>query len=100
MIEKCECCGQRITVKTKNTPHVDGRGREVVGVYECPNCKAVIGTCYLGESYAIVKSAWFQGPDPERERWRYYDLITLGSRGIERRHGWFDIETRLVLQTG
>jgi hypothetical protein len=34
------------------------------------------------------------------ERCRYFDFTTIGSAGIDRRHGWFDVESRRVVQIG
>jgi hypothetical protein len=31
---------------------------------------------------------------------RYFDITTLGSAGVGRRHGWFQPSTRLVTQVG
>ena len=69
------------------------------GVYECKKCGAIYGSCYLGDSYALVKPFWHTGESrPEQER--YFDLDCLGSAGITRRHGWFNTETRLLTQVG
>jgi len=68
-------------------------------IYECRTCGAIHGTCYLGESYEIVLPYMTDKPVPP-EKTRYFDFITLGSKGVERRHGWYDPETRLVVQIG
>jgi len=74
------------------------RHPKVHGVYTCDRCGAVHGTCYKGESYEIVLPYWHEGESkPEDER--YYDLETLGTT-IERRHGWFNINTKRITQTG
>ena len=75
------------------------RGRPVIGTKECQHCRAILGTVYKGELYSIVRPYW-SPEDVPQERWQYYDLTVLGSEGIERRHGWIDSETRLLLQTG
>jgi len=75
------------------------------GVYCCARCNGLIGRCYLGDTYVLV-SPWFAEPDRLREMQRahdggrYFDLIGLGSAGIERRHGWYDPLTRRVIQAG
>ena len=97
-MNKCDCCGKRITIKAMNTPYmVDGR--RIIGVYQCQHCHAVLGQCYKGESYTVVKP-WLSAEDVPMERWRYYDLMVLGGNGIERRHGWFDVDSRLITQVG
>lgn len=95
----CNCCGQRLTQKALNTHATGWTGREIAGTHTCQNCGAVMGTVYLGEFYEIVKPYWSKA-DPPQERWVYYDFMTLGSEGERRYHGWFDRETRLILQTG
>jgi hypothetical protein len=72
---------------------------EVIGVYQCLGCGAVYGTCYLGESYGLVRPH-FVPTEPPAANLRYYDFMALGSRGPVRRHGWFDVETRLIVQVG
>ena len=68
-------------------------------VYECPECGCVFGSCYLGESYNYVLPYWSKSDVPE-ENIRPYDLTCIGSEGITRRHGWFDPETKRIVQTG
>jgi hypothetical protein len=68
-------------------------------LYTCAKCDAVYGECYLGESYEVVKP-WFSAENVPTERVRYFDFLTLGSQGIARRHGWYDRETGLIVQTG
>jgi hypothetical protein len=68
-------------------------------VYECRTCGAIHGTLYLGDSYSLVLPYMTDKPVPP-EKTRYFDFVTLGSKGIDRRHGWFDPETRLVVQIG
>ena len=68
-------------------------------IFECRTCGAIHGTCYLGDSYEIVRNAWSPTEVPP-EKTRYFDFITLGSKGMDRRHGWYDPETRLVVQIG
>lgn len=68
------------------------------GIYQCVNCGAIYGNCYLGDSYSIVKPMF----DPQSEviEQRYFDLTCLGSEGISRRHGWYNPKTRLLIQVG
>ena len=56
---------------------------------------------YLGDSYSIVKPYFAPNANEiPTEQTRYYDLTTLGSQGIGRRHGWFDPQSRYIVQTG
>ena len=68
-------------------------------VFECCRCGALYGTCYLGDSYGLVKPIFATDHVPV-DRCRYFDFTTIGSAGIGRRHGWFDVESRRVVQTG
>lgn len=47
----------------------------------------------------IVKPFFARGQGEDEDA-VYFDLITLGSQGIGRRHGWVDRETRLIVQAG
>ena len=90
---KCPACNKKMTKKALNEPY-QGKLR----VHQCPKCQAVFGTCYLGESYEIVKS--YFSTVKSMDNALYYDFECLGSKGIERRHGWFDSTSGLILQTG
>lgn len=68
-------------------------------VFECRRCGAIYGDCYKGESYEIVLPYMAEAEVPP-ERCRYYDLTVLGSDGITRRHGWFDPDSRRIVQIG
>ena len=87
----CPACNS-----TKNRPY---RPERFTQIYECRTCGAIHGTCYLGESYEIVRP-YMTDKDVPPEKTRYFDFITLGSKGMDRRHGWYDPETRLVVQIG
>jgi hypothetical protein len=87
----CPACNS-----TKNRPY---RRERFAQIYECRTCGAIHGTCYLGESYEIVRPYMTDKAVPP-EKTRYFDFITLGSKGVDRRHGWYDPETRLVVQIG
>ena len=67
-------------------------------VVACRDCGGIYTTrpIYLGDSYAVVLPRWHEGADGDT---RYFDLEVLGS-GSGRRHGWFNIETRGITQTG
>lgn len=95
----CPCCGKKVSIKDLNTPYIGKDGRKVNGVYEHSKCGAVLGSCYKGDSYAVYLPYWAPADTP-LENWRYFDLEVLGSAGIERVHGWFDIETRKLTQVG
>jgi len=68
-------------------------------VFECKQCGAIYGDCTLGESYGIVRPQ-FTNETVEAKNMRYYDFMTIGSRGEERRHGWYDPATGLIVQIG
>jgi hypothetical protein len=70
------------------------------GVYTCSKCDALYGRTYLGQSYALVQPYFYEGPDPDPSEWRCFDLTCLGSKGITRRHGWYEPKSRLILQVG
>jgi len=72
---------------------------QITGVYVCLRCKAIHGQCYLGESYELVLP-YMTAEDVPHERLRYYDIQCLGSEGITRRHGWYDVESKVIVQTG
>jgi hypothetical protein len=50
----------------------------------------------LGESYGLAKP-FFAAEDVPPERCRHFDFM-IGSDGVDRRHGRFDTESRLVVQ--
>ncbi len=70
--------------------------------WRCRKCEAIFSdTIYLGESYTLVRP--FLHPTPQEvppEGARYFDFLALGSKGVRRRHGWFDLLTRLIVQVG
>jgi hypothetical protein len=79
--------------------NIKGNKQIQTGIYECRACNAVFGQCYLGDSYSLVLpqfSAAEIAPDDQR----YFDFTTIGSKGIARRHGWYDPQTRLITQVG
>lgn len=98
-MKTCSCCGKRITMKDRNTQYKGADGRNIIGVYQHSVCGAVLGTCYRGEAYNIYLPYWAPVETPA-ENQRYFDLTILSSSGIERAHGWFDIETRKLTQVG
>ena len=98
MGHKCLACGKSIKLSEVNKSYNKVTAyKGVIGVYQCPHCEAVMGQCYKGESYNIVKP-YFAKEQPAKEI--YYDLEVLGSNGIERRHGWFDPATGGITQVG
>jgi len=73
------------------------------GVFDCSGCGGVIAhgiTKALSESLVIPKFH----PNPSRgleARSVYYDIFYVKPDGTnDRRHGWFEPLTRLILQTG
>ena len=93
-METCPCCCKTVTVREMST-NFGG----VLGIRQCAKCGAIFGTCYLGESYTLVLPYWApENVTPEATR--YFDFQTLGSKGIGRRHGWYDTATKRIVQTG
>lgn len=79
--------------------HLRAKPTDHPTIYECAKCSALHGSCYLGDSYYFVLPFWAVDP-LERTNPRYFDLQCLGSEGVTRRHGWFDPETKRIVQTG
>jgi len=91
-VDTCPACNSRRIKKNQTV-------NDVHFMKVCSKCNAVFGSCYLGESYKIVLP-YMTDKEPSAENLRYYDLECLGSEGIQRRHGWMDIETKLIVQVG
>ena len=91
----CPCCGAS---QNHSSAHSHA-GR----VRECRKCKAIYtqtgSTIYLGESYTLVRPGLTEDPEADK-RHVYFDFSCLGSKGLSRRHGWFDPQTRLITQVG
>jgi len=68
-------------------------------IYRCASCEALYGTCYLGESYEYVLPYWVE-TEPAADAIRYFDITTLGSQGVGRRHGWYDPASKRIVQVG
>lgn len=70
-------------------------------IYLCKDCYAIHGTCRERESYVFVKAQMIDNEPPE-ERVRYFDFMCYGRHrnASYRRHGFFDIETRRIVQIG
>ncbi len=98
----CPACGASQRFSRKPAPGV-ARPEQV---RECRKCAAIYTThpIYLGDSYAIVGTTFASSEQEARAQEagtvRYFDLQTLGSNGLGRRHGWFDLATRLITQVG
>lgn len=86
-----------------NCPCCSGKRHSLVAgtasVYKCKRCGAIHGSCYLGDSYSLVLPYW-DDADPATREQLYFDLDCLGSKGVERRHGWFNPATRKIIQVG
>lgn len=65
----------------------------------CRRCNAIFGQMYLGDSFTLVLPFFTKRTVPDSEA-RYFDFVTVGSEGVSRRHGWYDPETRGVVQIG
>lgn len=85
----CPACSEKLAYQ------VEGHTQ----IYRCAKCEAIYGSCYLGDSYSLVLP-YMVKEDPPAEQTRYYDLDCLGSKGITRRHGWYDPQTKLIVQVG
>jgi Zn-finger nucleic acid-binding protein len=92
---------------TETCPGCSGTLRPVVeatvACYRCNRCSGVIAfnlTEY--EAFQVVRAGWAPNPNMIRPEDQYYFDITYrtASGKQERRHGWFDPLTRLILQTG
>jgi uncharacterized paraquat-inducible protein A len=89
--EVCPACGE-----------VESRPMQVGGIRQCVACNAVFGECMYRDSLQFVLNWWCDGqthvaPDDQR----YYDFRGLDEYGQPyRRHGWYDIRTRRITQTG
>lgn len=71
-----------------------------VRILECAACGGYLADhLYLGESYSVVLPYMTDKPVPP-ENTRYFDLSGVGSKGPYRRHGWFDVQSRLIAQVG
>ena len=72
------------------------------GIEECSECKALFTTHHvpLGKTYAHVLPYWDEGTSTEQCEQRYFDFQYLSSKGLGRRHGWFNPATRKITQTG
>ena len=70
-----------------------------VSIYRCAKCEAIYGSCYLGDSYSLVLP-YLVDKEPPAECTRYYDFECLGSQGITRRHGWYDLDSKRIVQVG
>lgn len=69
-------------------------------VYVCGDCQAIFSDhLYLGQSYELVLPQMTAEEVPA-EFQRYFDFTCLSSKGTVRRHGWYDIRTRLITQVG
>lgn len=73
-------------------------GTDRVQLSTCRKCSAIFGgPIYLGDSYAIA------GPGLHAETGaptRYFDLMVIGSAGVQRRHGWVEVGSTRVVQVG
>ena len=82
----CTACNGRLK-KTDN-----------LQIRECRKCGAIHGNVAKGLLHHIVDFRK-QGDENTTEA-RYFDLKVLASDGVKRVHGWYDANTRGVLQVG
>jgi hypothetical protein len=69
-----------------------------LSVYVCGRCGCLHGTTYLGSSYSFILPRMTSSVEGVAEF--PYDLRTLGSAGVSRRHGFYQPSTKLVTQVG
>lgn len=69
------------------------------GLHVCKECECLYGNITLGNSYLYVKPYMTTDPTAD-ERAVPYDMTCLSSRGIERRHGFYDKASGLITQVG
>jgi hypothetical protein len=88
--QKCPACNAK-----KNTP------TEIRGVVRCKKCSGLYTTHHipLGQTYSLVKP-WLDNTDCPVENWEYFDFQFLSSKGLGRRHGWFNPANGLITQVG
>jgi ribosomal protein L37AE/L43A len=80
--------------------HVAGTSPDPKGVYTCRKCGGIFAdNIYLGESYEYVLPH-LETEDVAPEETRYFDFTCLSSKGIVRRHGWYNTVTRRIVQIG
>jgi hypothetical protein len=92
----CPACGAGLHMRPNQ---LSGFG-PLSAVFRCRQCSAVFGVCTREEATELVIPAMSKEDAPP-EYWRCYDLqVFAGSQLLERRHGWFDLRTRLILQIG
>jgi hypothetical protein len=85
----CPACSHRLATPVQGFTQV----------YRCAKCDAVYGSCYLGDSYSLVLP-YFVESEPPVEQTRYFDFDCLGSKGVTRRHGWYDLVSKRIVQVG
>lgn len=69
------------------------------GLKECAYCGCLHGQTYLGESYRYVKPQMISSREAD-QRAKPFDITCLGSKGITRRHGFYDPKTKCITQVG
>lgn len=82
---------------------VKGNKADAKGVFTCSACGALFhneGLLYLGDSYSYVLPSWDADGACPVDAQRYFDLTVLGSKGLDRRHGWFNPATKRITQVG
>jgi len=103
--EKCPCCGNKRPVEMRAFD-VATLDREVLLFLKSCSCNALYGQMTYQESLKIVKNQMepatglgFSG-DVTYYDFEVFFLDEAGQVQRDRRHGWFNIHTGLIVQTG
>jgi hypothetical protein len=86
---KCSACSGRLVATDRPT------------LTRCRKCGGLHGSCLRGDATALVGLGLpMQSNASSPEALRFFDLTVIGSQGVSRIHGWFDVQTVRVVQYG
>lgn len=95
LYDTCPACSSPFAA-TVNHPALEGV--RIAGARQCLRCGGLYGVVGLADSRALVQNAWHTAEDGSADDVAYYDFITMP--GGDRRHGWFDLYSRKIVQSG
>lgn len=79
---------------------ITGRSGALYNVTSCRTCDAIFSDgIYYGNFLDLIDMRWAD-PEPPASETRYFDFMTIGSKGVQRIHGWYHEATRRVVQIG